>query len=61
MRRLDVSDRPAGKKIGQISSKLQPSSRPAASRAGNSSIKDDRDGDAKVQETDIYLAPKPVR
>ena len=61
MRRLDVSDRPAGKKIGQISSKLQPSSRPAASRAGNSRIKDDRDGDAKVQETDIYLAPKPVR
>lgn len=61
MRRLDVSDRPAGKKIGQISSKMQPSSRPAASRAGNSSIKDDRDGDAKVQETDIYLAPKPVR
>jgi len=61
MRRVDISDRPAGKKIGQISSKMQPSSRPAASRAGTTSIKDDRDGDPKVQETDIYLAPKPVR
>lgn len=61
MRRLDVSDRPAGKKIGQISSKIPPSSRPAASRAGNGNITDDRIGDAKIHETDIYLAPKPVR
>ncbi len=55
MRRLDVSERPAGKKIGQMSSKLQSPSRPAS--YGNK----ERDGEVKVHESDVYLAPKPIR
>lgn len=56
MRRLEVSDRPAGKKIGQVPQKMQSPSRPATSGSSK-----ERDGESAFSESDIYLAPKPVR
>lgn len=59
MRRLDVSDRPAGKKIGQMPSKTQSPSRPAT--AGNGNVTEKREPNSNLRETDVYLSPKPVR
>lgn len=56
MRRLDVSERPAGKKIGQVSSKRQQSpSRPPFN--GNKG----REMEPEFPDNDIYLSPKPIR
>lgn len=57
MRRLEISERPAGKKIGQVSQKLQSPPRPATSSVNNK----ERDGESAFSESDIYLAPKPIR
>jgi hypothetical protein len=55
MRRLEIAGEiQAGRKIGQINSGL----RPGASAMGGV---DQRNGDGKLSESDIYLAPKPVR
>ena len=55
MRRIEVSERPAGRKIGQVSQAMQSPSRPA-----NGSAKE-RDGEPSFSDSDIYLAPKPIR
>lgn len=55
MRRLDVTERPAGRKIGQISARLQSPSRPPSN--GNK----ERDLDTGFADGDIYLSPKPIR
>ncbi len=57
MRRLEVNDRPAGRKIGQVSQKLPSPSRPAAANGNDK----ERDGDSKYSQSDVYLAPKPIR
>lgn len=57
MRRLEISERPAGRKIGQVSAKLQSPPRPAASGGNNK----ERDGESSFSESEIYLAPKPIR
>ncbi len=57
MRRLEISERPAGKKIGQVSQKLQSPPRPANANGDTK----ERSGESTFSESEIYLAPKPIR
>lgn len=56
MRRLEMSERSAGSKLGQpAASKLQRAPVP------NNAPREEKNGRAGIPETDLYLSPKPIR